>query len=89
MQTPDVTRVQLVAVAQAVIAAAVVIGAPLSKVQEAALVDLATALAVALPLADAVIRNGRARHLRPPVEDSGDAQDVPVAAEYVSRESRA
>lgn len=60
--TPNVTTLQLVAIAQAVIALAVAFGAPVSDEQSAAIIQLATALAIALPLADAHLRNGRARY---------------------------
>lgn len=61
METPDITKAQVVAVAQALLAVLVAFGVDLSDRQEAALLGLAGALAVVLPLADAIIRNGRSR----------------------------
>lgn len=61
METPDITRAQVIAIVQAVIAVAVSFGVDLSERQETALLGLAGALAVVLPLADAIIRNGRSR----------------------------
>lgn len=60
--TPNVTTLQLVAIGQAVIALAVAFGLPITDEQSAAIIQLATALAIALPLADAHLRNGRARY---------------------------
>ena len=61
METPDITKAQIVALVQAVIAVAVSFGVDLSDRQEAAILGLAGAIAVVLPLADAIIRNGRSR----------------------------
>jgi drug/metabolite transporter (DMT)-like permease len=61
LATPDVTTIQVVAVVQAFIGLLVAFGAPVSHEQEQAIIGLCTALAVALPIADAIIRNGRAR----------------------------
>lgn len=61
MNTPDITRAQILALAQAVIAVAVAFGFDLSQQQQTALLGLAGAVAIVFPLADAIIRNGRAR----------------------------
>lgn len=62
MKTPDVTTGQIIALVQAVLGLVVAFGAPLSSDQSEAIIQVVTALAVALPLSDAVIRNGRARN---------------------------
>lgn len=62
--TPDITKAQIVAVVQAVLAVIVAFGGHVSPAQAQALISLSTALAVALPIADAVIRHGRSRHGR-------------------------
>lgn len=61
MATPDITRAQVVAVAQAVIACLVAFGTPIDETQAAALVTLSGVIAVGLFGSDAHIRNGRAR----------------------------
>ena len=68
IQTPDHTRLQVVAVAQAVIAAVVAFGVPITNQQSIALVALAGVIGAALVTADASIRRERARNadkLRP------------------------
>jgi hypothetical protein len=62
MKTPDITKAQLLAVVQAVIGLVVAFGAPISDEQTQAIIQLCTALAVTLPLADAHVRNGRAQN---------------------------
>jgi hypothetical protein len=65
---PDHTRIQLVAVVQAIIAVAVAFGAPISDQQSVALLALAGVLGTVLIGADASIRRERARNadkLRP------------------------
>jgi multisubunit Na+/H+ antiporter MnhB subunit len=61
METPDITRAQVVAIAQAILAVVVAFGIDLSETQQTAILGLAGALAIVLPLADAIIRNGRSR----------------------------
>lgn len=61
LNTPDITTAQIVTIVQAVIGLIVAFGAPVTDEQSAAIVQLVTAVAVVLPLADAIIRNGRAR----------------------------
>lgn len=61
METPDITKAQIIALVQAVLAVAVSFGVDLSDRQESAILGLAGAIAVVLPLADAIIRNGRSR----------------------------
>jgi hypothetical protein len=59
---PNVTTIQIVAIAQAIAALAAAFGLPITDEQTQAILQLSTALAVALPLADAHMRNGRARY---------------------------
>jgi multisubunit Na+/H+ antiporter MnhB subunit len=61
METPDITKAQIIALVQALLAVIVAFGVPLSDRQEAAILGLAGAIAIVLPLADAIIRNGRSR----------------------------
>ena len=61
LATPDITTAQVVAVVQSVVGLLVAFGAPITSEQSAAILQLVTALAVVLPLADAIIRSGRAR----------------------------
>lgn len=62
LSLPDTTRVQMVAVAQAVVAAAVAFGVPISDGQSVALVALAGVIGTTLIGADAAIRRERARN---------------------------
>lgn len=62
LDRPDYTRVQVAAVAQAVIAAAVAFGVPISDQQSVALVALAGVIGTVLIGADAAIRRERARN---------------------------
>lgn len=61
METPDITRAQILAIVQALIALVAAFGLNVSETQSTAIIQLATALAVVIPLADAAIRHGRAR----------------------------
>lgn len=61
METPDITKAQVIALVQAVLALVVAFGIDLTDDQTTAIIGLAGALAVVLPLADAIIRNGRSR----------------------------
>jgi hypothetical protein len=61
METPDITRAQVVALVQAILAVIVAFGINLSDAQQTAILGLAGAIAIVLPLADAIIRNGRSR----------------------------
>jgi hypothetical protein len=68
IQTPDTTRLQLVAIVQAVIAVVIAFGVPINDKQSIALVALAGVIGAALVTADAAIRRERARNadkLRP------------------------
>ena len=79
LQTPDHTRLQLVAVAQAVLAAVIAFGVPITDQQSIALVALAGVIATALVTADAAIRRERARNadkLRPQVGATPTAEDA-------------
>jgi hypothetical protein len=60
--TPDVTRAQLISVAQAAIAVVVAFGAPITDQQSIALVALAAGLGSLLVVSDAAIRRERARN---------------------------
>ena len=60
-KTPDFTTAQVVTLIQAVIGLIVAFGLPVSAELQEAIIQLVTAVAVVLPLADAFIRNGRAR----------------------------
>lgn len=76
LQTPDHTRLQLVAVAQAVLAAVIAFGVPITDQQSIALVALAGVIATALVTADAAIRRERARNadkLRPGAAPTAEA----------------
>lgn len=57
---PDTPRAVIVALAQAAVGVAVAFGLDMTVEQQQAILGLVTALAVALPLADAWIRHGRA-----------------------------
>ena len=61
MQTPDITKAQIVALLQPVLTAAVAFGAPLSEAQQAAILGLAGSISIALVIGDAIIRQGRAK----------------------------
>jgi hypothetical protein len=68
LHLPDHTRIQLVAVVQAVIAVAIAFGVPISEQQSVALLALAGVIGTVLIGADAAIRRERARNadkLRP------------------------
>ena len=77
IQTPDHTRLQLVAIAQAVLAVVIAFGVPITDQQSIALVALAGVIATALVTADAAIRRERARNadkLRPHVDVTQTAE---------------
>lgn len=61
METPDITRAQIVAIIQPIVTCAIAFGAPISETQSVALIGLAGAVSSALALGDAIIRNGRSR----------------------------
>lgn len=56
---PDITKADLVAIIQAVVALLVSFGLDLTEVQQASIITLSAAIAVVLPLADAKRRNKR------------------------------
>jgi hypothetical protein len=62
IQTPDTTKIQIVAIAQAIIAVAIAFGAPISDKQSVALIALAGTLGTVLIGADAAIRRARAQN---------------------------
>ncbi len=61
MKMPDVTPAQIVALVGAILAVAVAFGAPIDDAQRDAILQLASIVAPALVIGDAVIRNGRSR----------------------------
>lgn len=61
MQTPDITKAQIVAFLQPIISVAIAFGAPISDAQQVAILGLAGTLSTALLVADAVIRHGRSK----------------------------
>lgn len=56
---PDITKADVLAIIQAVVALLVAFGLELTDAQIAAIVGLSAAIAITLPLADARRRNGR------------------------------
>lgn len=60
---PDITKAQIVALVQAVLATLVAFGVDLTKDQQEALMQLAGVLGGAIVVADAIIRNGRSKVL--------------------------
>ena len=60
LKTPDVTKAQMLAIASAVVGICTAVGAPLSEANANRVYGAAIALAVVLPVVDAVIRFGRA-----------------------------
>jgi hypothetical protein len=62
-KTPDVTRVQVLAIGQAVIAVLVVFGFDVDDDTRDLILFLAASLGAALPIADAVVRQGRAKSI--------------------------
>lgn len=61
MNMPDVTKAQIIALVQAVLALVIAFGVDLTEAQQTAIIGLAGAVAIVLPIADAIIRNGRSR----------------------------
>lgn len=61
VEMPDITKAQIVALVQAVLALVIAFGVDLTEAQQTAIIGLAGAVAIVLPLADAIIRNGRSR----------------------------
>jgi hypothetical protein len=76
MQTPDLTRAQILATVKSVIAVVVAFGVPLQPSQQIALLALAGSLSVVLISADAMIRRARAQHLAGPLADQQAAQAI-------------
>jgi hypothetical protein len=64
LTTPDVTKVQALAIGQAAIAVLVVLGFNLDDDVKNAIITLSIALAAALPVSDAVVRQARAKNAR-------------------------
>ncbi len=63
MQTPDVTKAQIVALVQAAIATAVALGAHVAPATQSELLALAGVLGAVIVAADVLIRRGRQKHL--------------------------
>lgn len=63
MLTPDITKAQVAAVAQALLAVVVAFGVNITEEQSVALLGLSGIVAAVLTLADAAIRRGRAKAL--------------------------
>lgn len=80
MKTPDITRAQTIAIVQAILAVLVAFGVNLSEQQQTALLGLSAAVAVVLPLADAIIRNGRAKIVAASAAEVVSAETRPVSA---------
>lgn len=66
MQTPDVTKVQIIAFVGSLLALLTAFGLPLTEGQEQAIIDLVEKTAPLAIAADAVIRFGRSKHLAKP-----------------------
>lgn len=58
---PDITKIQVVAIAKAAIALALALSLPVSAATQAEILAFAGALASVLMIADAIIRNGRTK----------------------------
>ena len=89
IQLPDHTRLQLVAVAQAVLAVVIAFGVPITDQQSIALIALAGVVATALVTADAAIRRERARNadkLRPQIDLTQTAEDAGRTAPSIPRQ---
>lgn len=83
MSTPDITKAQVVATLQAVVAVALAFGLSLTQTQQVAILGLAGVVAGTLHLADAIIRHGRSRSLVPVTGSTMPA--APVAALTATR----
>jgi hypothetical protein len=62
MATPDVTKAQAAAIAQAAVAVLVVFGFNVGDDVQKVILSVSTALAAALPLSDAIVRQARAKN---------------------------
>jgi hypothetical protein len=77
---PDITKAQIVAVVQSVIAVAAAFGLPLTSQQSTALIGLSGLIAVALTVSDSVIRNGRAHMLAASISAAPVATKKPTTS---------
>ncbi len=87
MSTPDVTKAQLLALAQAIIATLVAFGVNLNNAQQAALLTLSAVLASLLVAADVALRRGRMKHLTPKSDPAPPARierGVPVSKQLAA-----
>ena len=62
MNTPDVTKAQIIAVLQPLITLAIAFGAPISAAQETAMIGAAGAISTALIVMDGLMRRARANN---------------------------
>ena len=60
LETPDITKAQIVSFITPILAVAVAFGVDLSDTQQAAILGLSGVVATVLTLGDAIIRHGRA-----------------------------
>lgn len=81
LETPDITKAQLVAIAESVLAVAVAFGFDLSNAERTSLLALAAVIGAFLTGADAYIRNGRAQAAAGVEELRQALADVRVAFE--------
>ena len=63
METPDITKAQIVAIIQPFLTLGISFGLPITNAQQAAILGAGGALSGVLMLADALIRFGRSRVL--------------------------
>lgn len=86
-ETPDVTRMQQIALGQAVVAVLIVFGFDVSADMEQLILLIAAALGLALPASDAVIRQGRAKAM-PEIKQAQAEAAGRAAAPTLSVEER-
>lgn len=86
--TPDVSKTQVIALGQAIIAVLVVFGFDLDDATQQLIIALSGVLAVTLPISDAVLRSGRAKNL-PQIQEAQQTakaeQDGPPQLTYEER----
>jgi len=62
MDTPDVTKAQIIAIIQPPVTLAIAFGAPITTAQETALMGMAGAISTALIVMDGLMRRARANN---------------------------
>jgi hypothetical protein len=87
-ETPDITRAQQLALGQAVIAVLVVFGFDVDENTRDLILILAAAIGSALPIADAVVRQGRAKNLDAIQRAQKDAGEQEVRPQLSTEERR-